>query len=339
MTTASTLEPGAEARRTNGLLAGTLSLIVLALIAKLAHVIAPQVPGAVWALGFGILAGSGSARAHTVPALPYHLPLTVGLILLGAQLDPRLFSLIGWQGALAVGAFWLGVAGVLWIVSRTGLLTPRLAGLFALGLIGCGVTAITGAAQTDRKAAGVPAVYATLVVLVSGAIGLLVYPVIGSALGLDAAAFGTFAGITLANSAESVATAALHGDEAMGVAAGYKLLVNALQGVPILLYLWVFAPKSELAHGAGAVRTLVARIPYFVWGFAAVAIAGALGAFTADERVQLGHLTRYAFFIALVGVGFRTRLDVIRRIGVRPVLVGVALWALAAGAVLIWIAH
>jgi uncharacterized membrane protein YadS len=281
----------------------------------------------------------GSARVRALPALPYHLPLTVGLILLGAQLDLGLFALIGWPGLLAVATLWVGVTAVLWAISRTGLLTPRLAGLFALGLIGCGVTAITGAAQTDRKAAGVPAVYATLVVLLSGAIGLVAYPSIGNALGLDAGQFGAFAGITLANSAEAVAAAGLHSDQAMGIAAGYKLLVNALQGLPILLYLWVFAPKSEQAHGAGAARTLLGRVPYFVWGFVAVAIAAALGAFTPDERVQLGHLTRYAFFIALVGVGFKTRIDVIRRIGIRPVLIGVAVWAVTTAAVLLWIAH
>ncbi|MCA8917130.1 MAG: putative sulfate exporter family transporter, partial [Planctomycetes bacterium] len=94
---------------------------------------------------------------------------------------------------------------------------------------------------------------------------------------------------------------------------------------------------SEPAHGRGVARTLVGRVPYFVWGFVAVAIAGALGAFSPVERAQLGHITRYAFFIALVGVGFRTRLDVVRRIGVRPVVIGVGLWAVAAGAVLLWI--
>ena len=339
MSNAATVEPAVEAERTRGLLAGTLTLIVLALIAKLAHVLAPQVPGAVWALGFGILAGMGSARVRAVPALPYQVPLTVGLILLGAQLDPSLFGRIGWAGLTGVGAVWLGVPLLLWVTARLGLLTPRLAGLLALGLIGCGVTAITGAAQSDRKAAGVSAVYATLVVLLTGAIGLVAYPALGEAVGLDASRFGAFAGITLANSAEAVATAALHSDGAMGIAAGYKLLVNALQGLPIVVYLWLFGPKVERGQGTGAVRTIFQRVPYFVWGFAAVAVASALGAFTADERVQLAHLTRYAFFIALVGVGFRTRLDVIRRIGVRPVLIGVVVWALVAAGVLLWIKH
>ena len=338
MSSARITQPIIDAERTQRLLAGTLVLVILALVAKLAHTLVPQVPAPVWALGFGVLAGAGSAGIRRVPELPYHLPLTVGLILLGAQLDPGLFALIGLPGVLVVAAVWVGVTGLLWLTVRLGLLTPRLAGLFALGLIGCGVTAITGAAQQDPKAAGTPAVYATLAVLVSGAIALVAFPFIGDALGLDAQQFGALAGITVANSAEAIAAAGYRGDESLGIAAGYKLLVNALQGVPILVYLWYFTPRQRHANGFGVVRAVFSRVPYFVWGFAAVALASALGAFSPEERLQLGSVTRLAFFVALVGVGFRTRLDVIRRVGFRPVLVGVVIWAVVSAGVLLWIA-
>lgn len=316
-----------------GLLPGTLALVTLALLALLTHTLVPQVPGAVWALGFGVLAGSAGVRRE-LPALPYHLPLTVGLILMGAQLHPSLFAHIGVQGLIAVGALWLGVAGLFWLLSKARLLTPRLAGLMTLGLIGCGVSAIAGAAQSDRKAEGAPTAYATLAVLLSGAAGLMAYPLLGATLGLDAQQFGALAGITIANSAESVAAAAGHSDDALGVAAGYKLLVNALQGLPILAYLWLFAPKGERPPG---VRTVLERVPFFVWGFVGVAIAASLGLFNETERASLGGLTRLAFFIALVGVGYHTRLDVIRRIGLRPVLIGLAAWVLTTVLVMLWI--
>ncbi|MBZ0135282.1 MAG: YeiH family protein [Planctomycetes bacterium] len=316
-----------------GPLPGALALLTLALLALLTHRLAPQVPGAVWALGFGVLAGSAGARRE-LPSLPYHLPLTVGLILMGAQLHQSLFAHIGVPGLLAVGALWFSVATSFWLMARTGLLTPRLAGLFTLGLIGCGVSAIAGAAQQDHKAEGAPTAYATLAVLLSGAAGLLVYPLIGIAAGLDAQQFGALAGITIANSAEAVATAATHSDDALGVAAGYKLLVNTLQGVPILVYLWRFAPKGDATPG---VATILQRVPFFVWGFVGVAVAASIGLFSESERASLGGLTRLAFFIALIGVGYHTRLDVIRRIGLRPILIGLAVWALAAAAVLIWI--
>ena len=316
-----------------GLLPATLALATLSLLALLTHTLVPQVPGAAWALGFGVLAGAAGVRRE-VPALPYHLPLTVGLILMGAQLHPSVFSLIGGHGLLAVAALWVGVAGLFWLLSRTRLLTPRLAGLFTLGLIGCGVSAIAGAAQSDRKAQGAPTAYATLAVLLSGAAGLLLYPLLGVAFGLDAAQFGALAGITIANSAESVATAATHSDEALGAAAGYKLLVNALQGIPILLYLWLVAPKGTSRPG---VASVLERVPFFVWGFAAVAIAASMGLFSEAERESLGGLTRLAFFIALVGVGYHIRLDVIRRIGPRPILLGLAVWVVATTAILIWL--
>lgn len=335
---ATTSDSALSAARTSNLLAGTLVLIVLTLLAKLAHVMVPVLPGAVFALGFGVLAGSGSVGVRrALPALPYQLPLTVGLILMGAQLDPNLVHVIGPEGLLGVAFVWVGVAAAFWLLAKSGWVPPRLAGLLTLGLIGCGVSAVIGAAQHDRKAAGIQTTYATLAILVSGALALLVYPVVGRLLGLDAHEFGLLAGLTIANSAEAVATASIHSNEALGVAAGLKLIVNALQGLPILGYLWFFTPKREHAHGAAIPRLLISRVPYFVWGFAAVGVAAALGAFSAGEREQLGQLTRLAFFVALVGVGFQTRLDVVRRVGVRPVLIGISVSAAAAGAVLLWL--
>lgn len=335
---ATTSESPFSAARTSNLLAGTLVLIVLTLLAKLAHVMVPVLPGAVFALGFGVLAGSGSVGVRrSLPALPYQLPLTVGLILMGAQLDLNLVHVIGLEGLLAVAFVWLGVTAVFWLLAKTGWVPPRLAGLLTLGLIGCGVSAVVGAAQHDRKAAGIQTTYATLAILVSGAVALLVYPVAGRYFGLEAHEFGLLAGLTIANSAEAVATASIHSDEALGVAAGLKLVVNAVQGLPILVYLWFFTPKREHTHGVGVLRLIVSRVPYFVWGFAAVGVAAALGAFSPVERQQIGQLTRLAFFVALVGVGFQTRLDVVRRVGVRPVLIGTLVWAAAAGAVLLWL--
>lgn len=336
--TRATTEP--ISARAGNLLASTLVLILLAGLAKLAWVLAPVVPGAVFALGFGMLAGSGSAGVRrSIPALPYRLPLTVGLILMGAQLDLNLLHVIGWSGLGAIAALWVGVALVFHLLARVGWITPRLAGLMTLGLIGCGVSAVAAAAQQDRKAAGAPSTYATLAILVSGAVGLLVYPLVGRALGFNAQQFGALSGLTIANSAEAVATAAIHSDRALGIAAGFKLVVNSLQGLPILFYLWLHTRSHERAAGISVPRQLLAGVPYFVWGFAAVAATSALGAFTPGERAQLGSITRLAFFVALVGVGFQTRLDVIRRIGFRPVLLGTLVWAAAAGAALLWLAN
>lgn len=320
-------------------LPGVVVLVLLALLAKLAYLLVPVVPGAVFALAFGVLAGSSSAGVRrAIPSLPYHLPLTVGLILMGAQMDPNLIHVIGWSGFAAIVVLWLGVSVTLWLFVKTGWLVPRLGGLLALGLIGCGVSAVLGAAQQDRKAGTIQTTYATLAILISGALALLVYPLADKALVLNAQQYGVLSGLTIANSAEAVATASIHSDEALGVAAGFKLVVNALQGLPILVYLWLFTPKREQAKRS-APRLMISRVPYFVWGFIAVAAASALGAFSTPERAQLGALTRLAFFVALVGVGYQARIDVVRRIGVRPVLIGTLVWAAAAGVTLLWLVN
>ncbi|MBX3459497.1 MAG: putative sulfate exporter family transporter [Planctomycetes bacterium] len=315
-------------------------LVVLAVIvgfAKLAHVLVPAVPGVVWALAFGALAGAGAARARgPVPSLPYHVPLTAGFVMMGAQVRPEVFTLVGWQGLLSLAVLWLLVVVSFALAVKLRLLPSRLAGLFALGLSGCGVTAVTAVARYDRTVEGTPATVATLLILLSGAIALVAYPYLGAGLGLDASTFGTFAGLTVANNAEALATAGTAPDPALLVAAAYKVLVNAFEGLAVLLYLCLFVPRDRRQQQHIGAKLLLPKVPGFVVGFAVVGTAALLGAFDDAERATLAELTNWAFFIALVGVGYRTRLSDIFK-AAKPTLVGLVLWAATSALVLFWL--
>lgn len=317
--------------------AGLVVLAVIVALAKLAHVLVPAVPGVIWALGFGVLAGAGAQRAKgPVPSLPYQVPLTAGFVMMGAQVRPEVFTLVGWQGLFSLALLWLLVVGLFALAARLRLLPSRLAGLFALGLSGCGVTAVAAVSRYDRTVEGTPATVATLLILLSGAIALVAYPFVGPALGLDPATFGTFAGLTIANNAEALATAGTGEDPALLVAAAYKVLVNAFEGLAVLLYLWLFVPGEKREREHIGAKLLLPKVPGFVIGFAVVGVAALLGAFDDTERAMLGSLTDWAFFIALVGVGYRTRLSDIFK-AAKPTLVGLVLWAATSALVLLWL--
>ena len=307
-------------------------LAALAGLAKLGHLSLPQVPSAVWALGVGIVAAALLATKGRAPrALPHELPLALGMILMGAQMDLGLFASVGLRGLLLVAAVWVTVVLLFALAWRARLVSARLAGLLALGLSGCGVTAITAAAQQDPQASGAPEVFASVVVLATGALALVVLPLVAGALGLSAGHFGAWAGVSIANSAEALAAGERISGESMRLAAGYKLLVNGMQGLPILAYLWFFSAKAAPEAQAGsrslrAIRGVFGRVPFFVWGFAVVAALSTAGLFNESERENLANIARWAFFLALVAIGFRTRVSTLREVGARPLLAGVAVW-------------
>jgi uncharacterized membrane protein YadS len=248
-------------------------------------------------------------------------------------MNPEVFAMVGWRGLLGVALLWAIVVGGFAVAARLRLLPSRLAGLFALGLSGCGVSAVVAVAGRDKSIEGTPQTVATLMILIAGGIALVTYPFIGDWLGLDAATFGTFAGLTVANNAEAIATASTREDPSLLVGAAYKVVVNTFEGLAVVLYLWLFSSRPQ---AKSALKLGVPKIPGYVLGFVAVGTAALLGAFTPEDRAALSGLTKWAFFVALVGVGFRTRLDQLGKAW-KATLVGLIFWVGTSALVLLWL--
>ncbi|MCC6465696.1 MAG: putative sulfate exporter family transporter [Planctomycetes bacterium] len=316
-------------------LAGWVVLLALAAMAKLSHLVVPQLPAVVWALLYGVLAGATQARSG-LRSLPYEGPLTVGITLMGTQVQLEVLRALGWHSLASLLLPVLVLAALLWAAVAAGLLPRRLAGLFGLGLFGFGVSALAAAAQRDSKSGGTPLVLATAAVLLTGALALLVLPLAGAWLGLDAAQFGLLAGSGIANNAEALATGAAHSPQALVLTGALKVAVNAFEGLAVVGYVWWFGRPSSRASGP-LPRLSLPALPAYVPGFVVAAGLSLAGWISAAERQSLGNLTNWAFFLALVGVGFRTRLDVLRRVGGRPVLVGIVAWLAATAALVGWI--
>lgn len=316
-------------------LAGLAVLGGVVLLAKVAHLLAPQVPAIVYALGLGMLAGL-EARKHRVRvALPHQLPLMLGFVLMGAQVQQGVFHQVGLEGLGLLGVWVAATLLLFWAASRLRLLPRCVAALFALGQAGFGVSAVVAAGARDPGLAGTPQTLATLLILLTGAIGLVTYPFAAPWLGLDEAGFATLAAVSIANNAEAIATAGTMGAGAALGAAALKVAINAFEGVALVSFL-----RGRGADRGGRPRRwhdAIPRIPGYVLGFSLVAGLSLAGAFDGTERASLANLTHWAFFIALAGVGFRTRLDLLARVGWRPLAVGIAIWLFSAGALLAWL--
>jgi uncharacterized membrane protein YadS len=214
----------------------------------------------------------------------------------------------------------------------------------------CGNSAILALAPIIRAPHRETA-YAVSTITIFGLFGVLVLPVLGAAIGLSDATFGTWAGLAVNDTAQVVATGYAFSPAAGDVATVVKLTRN-LAILPVLLGATWLAIRAERAasHDAAtasggvapaapavAPLRLVARaVPWFVIGFVVFAALRSVGLL--DGAVPTGGtladlcstLAALLILVALAGVGISTDLRAMLGVGARPFLLGASMWVVIA---------
>jgi uncharacterized integral membrane protein (TIGR00698 family) len=261
----------------------------------------------------------------------YELWLKAGIVLLGAQVA---FGSLGlfWLRALPLAAL-AAAAGIVVVLalSRALRLPPRLGALLAAGTGVCGVSAILRAAP-ELGADDEEIEYAIGAVLALGAAAILLYPLLGTLLGLGPKVYGLWTGLSVNNTAEAVATGySYRGDAELagGVAIATKLCRVAMLGGAVYA---LARPKAPVGGGPGTrPRQLWERLPKFVLMFFGVSLLASTGLLSESERDSLRNLSSWLFLLAFAGIGFKLRWPDLRRGGLRP-LAAVGLGSLIFGA-------
>jgi len=295
------------------------------------------------ALALGLAVGSAATvRAVLLPgaAPAARVALRVGIMLLGARLT--LGQLLETGGASIVAiAVVVGVGLLLGtLLARRFGVRPPLSALITVGMAICGNSAILALAPIVRAPHRETA-YAVSTITIFGLVGVLLLPVLGAALGLSDAVFGTWAGLAVNDTAQVVATGYAYSPAAGDVATVVKLTRN-LAILPVLLgatWLTVRAARdagaSASAEGvaAGSSIRLVARaVPWFVIGF--VVFAGLRTAGLLDGTLPSGGTVAdlcsvaaaVLILVALAGVGISTDVRAMIGVGAGPFLLGAAMW-------------
>jgi uncharacterized integral membrane protein (TIGR00698 family) len=253
--------------------------------------------------------------------------LRVGVALLGARLTLGAIIDGGVAASIAVIAI-VGLGLVLggW-AARTLIRPERLGWLIAVGMAVCGnsaILALSPIVKADERETS----YAVSTITLFGLISVLLLPVLGTALGLGDATFGMWAGLSVNDTAQVVATGYAF-SPAAGDAATIVKLTRNLAIAPILIGA-TFLVASERPRSVGG--AVASAVPWFVVGFVALAGLRSLGILdvTLPTGVALwqvlSDLAGWAILTALAAVGLSTDLRAIVRLGPRPLLVGVVLW-------------
>lgn len=187
--------------------------------------------------------------------------------------------------------------------------------LISSGTAICGGSAIAAVGPVIKaKDSDMSVALATIFVL--NAIALFIFPVLGEWLGLTQQEFGTWAAIAIHDTSSVVGAGAAYGEEALQVATTIKL-TRALWIIPLALVTsFIFKSKDQKIS-----------IPWFIlWFIVAILINTYLLNSVPEVGKAISGLARKGLIITMFFIGASLSTDVLKSVGVKPLLQGVLLW-------------
>jgi uncharacterized integral membrane protein (TIGR00698 family) len=326
------------------ILPGLALVVGLGIAARMVHGLVPPSTGKlVGEVIFAVLLGLVVGNVFRIPKLAqpgitfaFRTLLRAAIVLLGATFSFRTALSIGGRSILMVIGLMTLALITAHLLGRFLELPGRLATLIGVGTAVCGNTAISAVSPVigakDEETS-----FAIATNTLFGTLAVFAYPLLGHAFGMTSAAFGTWAGTAVNDTSQVVATGFAFDPAAGRLATVVKLTRNTMMGGVIvlmgLLYGSASGAKSSLA------QRLKQSVPLFVLGFLGMCLLNTLGVvgwlsghvgrdLTADAQTA----AKFLILVALAGVGLGTRLDVMRRMGLRPFWVGLATTLVTSGA-------
>ena len=216
------------------------------------------------------------------------------------------FTILSVVGTMLIG----------WFIGRKVLKVDRdTSYLISSGTAICGGSAIAAVGPVLRaKDSEMSVALGTIFVL--NAIALFVFPVIGHWLGMSQHEFGTWAAIAIHDTSSVVGAGAAYGEEALKVATTIKL-TRALWIIPLAFVTsFLFKSKGQKVS-----------IPWFIFFFI---LAMVVNTYLLTGVPQVGqiinHIARKGLTITLFFIGASLSRDVLKSVGIKPLVQGVLLW-------------
>lgn len=270
--------------------------------------------------------------------------LRFGIILLGLRLSLQDIGATGWRGLGLIAVCIVLTLSLAWGAKRIFNISPRLAALIGVGTAICGNSAIIATApviEADEEEVS----FAVATITLFGLLAVLTYPFIGGLIGLPDDVFGLWAGTAVNDTSQVVAVSAMYSDIAQNVATIIKLTRNVIMAPLIFVIGMVYQRvkgQRKSNHGLPHLRIKPGEvIPGFVIGFVVMALLRTVGVMlgilpqsiaepgdlhaAAQGLIYVDSVSKFAILMALAAVGLNTQLSSLKRIGLKPLLVGTLL--------------
>lgn len=260
--------------------------------------------------------------------------LKFAIILLGASLSIGVIVNVG-KLSLAVMIFTLLTCfGGGYFIGRALGLDWKLSNLISAGTGICGGSAIAAIAPTiDAKDTDIA--YAMSATFLFDMAMIILFPIIGRAMGLTDMAYGLWTG-TAVNDTSSVVAAGFAFSEAAGNFATMVKLTRTLSIIPtVLIFAFINVRiKRKEALAAGSSSTIRANIsvkklfPWFILGFLAMSAVKSVGFIPDAVSGVLKDVSKFLMVAALAAIGLNTSFKEMSKSGVAPMLHGFIISAL-----------
>lgn len=275
-------------------------------------------------LAFALICGQAHPKFNKKTS-KYLLQYSVVGLGFGMNLDSALasgkegmeFTIISVIGTLLIG----------WFIGRKVLKLDRNTSyLISSGTAICGGSSIAAVGPVVKANDSEMSV-ALATIFILNAIALFIFPVIGHALGMSQHEFGTWAAIAIHDTSSVVGAGAAYGEEALKVATTIKL-TRALWIIPMAFATsFIFKSKGQKIS-----------IPWFIFFFV---LAMIVNTYLLGSVPELGSaingLARKTLTITMFFIGASLSMDVVRSVGLKPLIQGILLWVVISCSTLAYI--
>jgi uncharacterized integral membrane protein (TIGR00698 family) len=216
---------------------------------------------------------------------------------------------------------------IAFVLSRALKIPSKISTLVGVGSCICGGSAIAATAPVidadDEEIA-----QAISVIFLFNIIAALIFPTLGSLLGMSNEGFGLFAG-TAINDTSSVTAAAtawdgIHGSNTLDIATIVKL-TRTLAIIPITLVL-AFHRTRQAGKGAENHVKLRQIFPYFVLFFVLASVITTLFSLPTVVTAPLKEASKFFIVMAMGAIGLNTNLVTLVKKGGKPIFMGLCCW-------------
>ena len=322
------------------LLPGLVLSVAIAFVAEWMENLLPihLIGGAVIAMFLGMLINHFVGKNKWLaPGLKFTSKkvLKFAIILLGLSLNINTILNVG-KMSLLVMIFTLATCfGGGYFIGKALGLNWKLSNLISAGTGICGGSAIAAIAPTiDAEDSDVA--YAMSATFLFDMAMIVLFPIMGRALGMTDQAFGIWAG-TAVNDTSSVVATGYAFSEGAGDYATMVKLTRTLSIIPTVIAFAIIQLRLEKKEAAAAGQdgellkanfSIKKIFPWFILGFLAMSVLASVVAIPADVVSNTKAVSKFLMVCALAAIGLNTSFRDMRKVGLAPMLHGFIISAL-----------